>query len=266
MLSCRFKAVPAKERKALFNTFCANAVEERTKVEAEAKEHAVRGLHELFAELLGVTPLQFRLFREGKDLVDVELEVAAETQRRAETLAPFVAEEAEEGEEKEEGEAGLAGEEGGPPRPPAEAATLAADALEADLEMVAGGLFVPGMAVDGVGEMVPKDPRWLEADGETRREVFEEVVAPVVRAREAAEEALEERTAPELRAWLEGACESADAEWERTDACRSGVVALLPQRLARRAFDKHVEGMRNRQVRHPHCGIWSVVVQSRQLS
>eukprot|EP00892_Ulva_mutabilis_P006943 jgi/Ulvmu1/4620/UM002_0350.1 len=234
----RFKAVPAKERKALFNTFCANAVEERTKVEAEAKEHAVRGLHELFAELLGVTPLQFRLFREGKDLVDVELEVAAEAQRRAEALRAFAA---EEGEEPEEGEAPAVGAG-------AQAqAALAAEALDADLEMTAGGLFVPGMTVEVVGEMVPKDPRWLEAGEDTRREVFEEVAAPVVRAREEADVALAERMRQETEGWLRGAPEGADVAWEQVDAAREGLAALLPERIARKVFDQRMEELRARK-------------------
>lgn len=230
-----------KERKALFDVFCANAVEERSKVEAEAKEHAVRGLHELFAELLGVTPLQFRLFREGKDLVEVELEVGTEVQRRAGVVAQFV------GEEPEEGEAGADGGGGSCARP--DDTALAADALEADLEMTAGGLFVPGMTAAGVGEMVPKDPRWIEADEETRREVFEEVAEPVVRAREAADKALAEKMEGHTRAWLEESCQDAGAEWEEVDAGRSGMVALLPPRIAREAFEKHVEGIRAQQVR-----------------
>lgn len=216
-------------------------------MEAEAKEHAVRGLHELFAELLGVTPLQFRLFREGKDLVEVELEVATEMHRRTEVVAQFVGEEPEEGEEKEEGEA--AAEDGGGTCARLDNAALAADALEADLEMTAGGLFVPGMTAAGVGEMVPKDPRWIEADEETRREVFEEVAEPVVLARQAADKVLAEKMEGHARAWLEDSCEGAGAEWEQVDAGRSGMVALLPPRIARQAFDKHVEGMRAQQVR-----------------
>lgn len=246
---CRFKAVPAKERKALFNTFCANTVEERTKVEAEAKEHAVRGLHGLFAELLGVTPLQFRLFREGKDLVEVELEVATEAQRRAEAVKVFTA---EDGEEPEEGEAPVVETSGAGGRQ--DEAVLAAEALDADLEMMAGGLFAPGMTAERVGEMVPKDPRWLEADEETRREVFEEVAAPVVLAREGADTALVEKLERYITEWLNGACEDADVTWEQADAKREGIVGLLPERIARKALCKRVDGMLSRKVRGAHGG------------
>ena len=100
--------MPAKERKALFNTFCANAVEERRKVEAEQAERSSAQLRELFVELLGVTPLQFRLFREGKGLEEVEKEVEAE-----EALRSAMLEGGSVGGSKEEEKGGwLGGEEG----------------------------------------------------------------------------------------------------------------------------------------------------------
>lgn len=61
----------SKERKGLFNSFCANVVEETCKTEERARTAATKGLRDLFAELLNVTPLQFRLFREGKELEEV---------------------------------------------------------------------------------------------------------------------------------------------------------------------------------------------------
>ena len=53
---------------------------------AEAAERSAQDLRTLFVELLGVTPLQFRLFQQGRTLDEVEAEVAAEEALRAVAL------------------------------------------------------------------------------------------------------------------------------------------------------------------------------------
>jgi hypothetical protein len=265
---CRYKAVLAKERKALFNEFCANAVEERTKVESERKERTAAHLRELFHELLGVTPLQFRLFREGRSLEEVELESDAEVTLRTAEIENLNINQRDDSnssgakqEEKEEGEADD-GPEAGPPALNTSAAaestaesafgdipSLKEAILDADLEIRPGGLFGPGTTLEDVHDLVAADERWKECPEDVKAAVFEEVLRPLIVEREAADVALRERVLPAVRRWLAELKPGPRAAWEDVEASRRGLVAKVPDRIVRTEFEEHVAALSAKLVR-----------------
>jgi hypothetical protein len=261
--------VPAKERKVLFNEFCANAVEERKKVESERTERAAARLRELFQELLGVTPLQFRLFREGRSLEEVELEGDAEVTLRTAEVEQLDIKQPDElnnggtkQEEKEEGEADD-GPDTGPPAPNTGGTISAAQApenalgdistlkeaiLDADLEIRPGGLFGPGTTISGVHNLVAADERWKECPEDVKTAVFEEVLRPLITEREEADEALQGRVEPCVQQWLARQQLDSGTVWEDVEASRRGLVCKLPERIVRAIFEEHVAELSAQQV------------------
>lgn len=243
---CRLQAIAAKERKALFNAFCANVVEEKRKMEEKAQATATRGLQELLTELLGVTPMQFRLFREGKELAEVEAEVVIEEAARGARLKQFVGEEPEDGEQGDDGQEKHGGGEDSED-------VLAVAALNADLDMVCGGLFTAGMGPSDVGALVPGDKRWTSADAELREQVFIDVLGPVLEERAAQDAAVVKRFEKRMHAWLgtqeiPGDGASPDAAWEALAPQRPQLLALLPNGCCLQMLKRYMESSRKSQV------------------
>jgi hypothetical protein len=243
MNTCRFKAVPAKERKSVFNSFCENAVEERRKIEAEASEAAANGVRELLSELLGVMPLQFWLFRDGKSLVEVEIEVAAAEERRKAQMQQFGGDEPEEGEQDEEGEERISGGNA------SSDAALAKMALSAVQDLEPGGLFVAGMEMEDLEGLVGGDERWLAADEHVRAEVWKEVVGDVLKKRKEEDASVEEAFEARLNVWLTRQGTHAASTWEEVHGDMQGVLALLPERIGRRLFQKYISELKAQEVR-----------------
>lgn len=229
----------------MFNTFCANVVEETRKMEEKARAAATRGLQELLTELLGVTPMQFRLFREGKELAEVEAEVAIEEAARAARLQQVAGEEPEDGEQGDDGQEKHAGAEDADD-------VLAVAALNADLDMVCGGLFTAGMGPDDVGALVSGDKRWSCADAELRAQVFADVLGSVLEERAAQDAEIVKRFERRMHAWL-GTQEipsdvtAADA-WGPLSQQRPQLLALLPDRICLQILSGYMEASRRSQV------------------
>jgi hypothetical protein len=270
-MSCSYKDVPTKERKTLFNEFCANAVEERKKVEVEAHDRASEQLRELFAELLAVMPLQFRLFREGRSLDEVEMEVEAEEALRAGLLAQDADgggswEGEENGEElppvgessvAQEGEAAVqpagAGAETAGEEPVAcpleEDGQSFVDAVRAaDLEMRRGGLFTADTTLQDVGQLVGGDERWKNCPEDIKVSAFDEVLAPVIAERAAEDKALRARFRPRMHAWLARSNVSLGATWEVMRSMRRGRLAQLPDWLAKALFEEYLDELSAKEV------------------
>ena len=237
--------MPAKERKALFNTFCANAVEEHKAVEAEAQARGAEALRALFTELLAVTPLQFRLFREGRTAAEVELEVQAEAALRTAALVGARDWEGEEdGEEIEGASAAEAAGDG-------DGKSFVAAIQTADLEMRPGGLFTASTQLADLAALLADDERWSGCPEETRGAVFAEVIGPVIAERAAEEAALQQRFRDRFHGWLRRQALPADAQWATVAAARRGRLAVLPDRIAMLLFDEFMADMRLQSVCSP---------------
>ena len=232
-------------------------------MDAERSEGAERELRALLAELLGVTPLQFRLFREGRTLEEVELEGEEEARLRAEALRDLrdgdaagcdAAAAAAAALDREEGE-----DDGAAERPAAavqvpreseeELTSLREALLDADLEIRPGGLFAPGMRLEDLHALVAADERWKGCPEEVRAAVFEDMAAGVIAEREAADAALRARLEPRVGAWLAQQALQPGAEWDVVAATRQGLLAKAPERIVRTFFDAHVSQLTAEQVR-----------------
>ena len=214
-------------------------------MEGKARATATRGLQELLTELLNVTPMQFRLFREDKELAEVEAEVAIEETMRAGRLKEFVGEEPEDGEQGDDGQEKRAGADDADD-------VLAVAALNADLDMVCGGLFTAGMGPDDVGALVSGDKRWSGVDAELRAQVFADVLGPVLEERAAQDAAVVKRFEKRMHAWMSGQEISADASpadaWELLSPQRPQLLALLPDRICLQILKGYMEASRKSQV------------------
>lgn len=213
-------------------------------MEEKARATATRGLQELLTELLGVTPMQFRLFRGGKTLAEVEAEVVVEEAARADLLKQFVGEDPEDGEQGDDGQDKVVGGEDSE-------ASLAVAALHADLDMVCGGLFTAGMHPSDIDELVPGDKRWTGADAGLREVVFAELLGPVLAERAARDAAVVKRFEKRMCAWLgtqEVPASSAGEAWEALAGKRPDLLALLPDRIGLQILKGHMEATRKSQV------------------
>jgi hypothetical protein len=227
--------VAAKERKALFNEFCANAA-------AKRQVRAAAGVRQVLQELLQVTPLQFRLFREGKDMVEVEMEAAADAEARAQSLKGFVGEEPEEGEQAEDGLDKRAGGDSD--------AALAMLALDVDACNMPGGLITADFTAADVSNLLPDDPRWGQAAAALQEAMVAEVLGPHIKRRREADAAVHARFEKRMAAWLDGRAGGGNLGWEGIAAERPPLLALLPDRLARAMFEQYMERTRTQQVRN----------------